>query len=103
MIVRENRLPSRVLVHVRIGDGGFDATIGNLSTRGARLVGVPDGWRGQGPGQMLGQGARVQIQCAGVVQGAEVRWRVDDTCGLQFDQPLDARTITDILSSRRMH
>ena len=42
MLQRATRLPTRVLIHVHTDSGGFDATLGNLSATGARLLGVPD-------------------------------------------------------------
>lgn len=92
MLQRAIRLPSRVLVQVRSDRGGFDATIGNLSTGGARLLGVPDG--------ILGVGDRIEIHCQGRTHRAEVRWKFDDTCGLQFANPLNQAQIDALLASR---
>lgn len=92
MLQRAIRLPSRVLVQVRCERGGFDATIGNLSAGGARLLGVPD--------DMLTVGDGIDIQCLGRTHRAEVRWKFDDTCGLQFSRPLEPAQIDAILSSR---
>lgn len=92
MLQRAIRLPSRVLVQIRSDQGGFDATIGNLSTSGARLLGVPDG--------MLTVGDHIDILCQGRTHHAQVRWKFDDTCGLQFAQPLDQIQIDAILGSR---
>lgn len=95
MLQRAQRLPSRVLVLVRAPGGSFDATIGNLSTSGARLLGVPD--------RMLKVGDRIEIQCLSYTHTAEVRWHFDDTCGLMFADPLDEGQIQAILSSRLLH
>jgi len=92
MLQRAIRLPSRVLVHVRTDRTAFDATIGNLSPGGARLLGVPDG--------ALSVGDRIVIQCLGRLHDAEVRWHFDDTCGLMFSQPLNDAQIAAILASR---
>jgi hypothetical protein len=92
MLQRAIRLPSRVLVQIRSDRGGFDATIGNLSPGGARLLGVPDG--------ILAIGDHIEIQCQGRAHRAEVRWRFDDTCGLQFAHPLEPSQIETILASR---
>lgn len=92
MLQRAVRLPSRVLVRVRTVVTCFDATIGNLSTGGARLLGVPDG--------AVTVGDRITIQCLGRAHEAEVRWHFDDTCGLHFAQPLDDAQIATILASR---
>lgn len=95
MLNRAQRLPSRVLVQIRAPGGAFDATIGNLSTSGARLLGVPE--------RMLRVGDRIEIQCAGRHQTAEVRWHFDDTCGLMFSAPLDDGQIQAMLASRTLH
>ena len=95
MLIREARLPSRVLVHVRFQAGGFNATIGNISTGGARLCGVPED--GPIPGET------VQIECAGLRSLAQNRWKVDDTCGVMFSEPLDRHQIETILASRWLH
>lgn len=92
MMNRAVRLPTRALVQVRAPQGGFDATLGNVSAGGARLLGVPEG--------MLSVGDRVDIQCAGQRHRAEVRWHFDDTCGLMFETPLTDWQIMTILASR---
>jgi hypothetical protein len=92
MLQRAFRLPSRVLVQVRTPRGAFDATIGNLSAGGARLLGVPDG--------SIAVGDRIGIQCLGHLHDAEVRWHFDDTCGLMFIRPLETGQIAAILASR---
>jgi len=92
---RAYRLPSRVLVQVRTPEGGFDATIGNLSNSGARLLGVPD--------RMVKVGDQLDIQCQGHRHLAEVRWHFDDTCGLMFQTPLADAQIDAILGSRRLN
>ena len=92
MLQRANRLPSRVLIQVRTADSVFDATIGNLSSGGARLVGVPD--------SALKVGERIDIQTPGKSLVAEVRWNFDDTCGLLFAQPISPTDISTILGSR---
>lgn len=95
MLQRAQRLPSRVLVQIRAPGGGFDATIGNLSQTGARLLGVPE--------RRLKVGDRIEVQCLGQAHAAEVRWHFDDTCGLMFADPLDTRQIEAILASRILH
>lgn len=95
MLQRAQRLPTRVLVQVRAPGGAFDGTIGNLSTTGARLLGVPE--------RMLKVGDRIEIRCLGRTHAAEVRWHFDDTCGLLFVDPLDDRQIQAVLSSRLLH
>lgn len=95
MYQRAVRMPLRALVQVKAPTGGFDATIGNLSHGGARLVGVPD--------RMLMVGDRVEIQVLGRSHAAEVRWHFDDTCGLMFPQPLADEEIQSILMSRLLH
>ena len=95
MMIREARLPSRVLVHVRSHGGVFNATIGNLSAGGARLCGVPE----TGPQA----GDVVQIEYAGLRSLAQIRWKVDDTCGVQFNEPLDRHQIESMLASRWLH
>ena len=89
---RALRLPSRVLVQVRAPRGTFDATIGNLSGSGARLLGVPD--------RMLRIGDRINIHCSGQDHVAEVHWHFDDTCGVMFLAPLSEGNIVTILGSR---
>ncbi|MCB1389587.1 MAG: PilZ domain-containing protein [Rhodobacteraceae bacterium] len=89
---RALRLPTRALVQVRAPRGAFDATLGNLSTGGARLLGVPD--------RMLRIGDWVDILCVGHQHPAEVRWHFDDTCGLMFETPLTEYQIATILGSR---
>lgn len=86
---RALRLPSRALVQVRAQRGGFDATLGNLSAGGARLLGVPD--------RMLRIGDWIEIVCAAQQHPAEVRWHFDDTCGLMFETPLTDFQIITIL------
>jgi len=95
MLQRAQRLPSRVLVQVRAPAGAFDATMGNLSAGGARLLGVPD--------RMVHVGDALTIRCYGVSHGAEVRWHFDDTCGLMFDRPLDEAQIAAILAARLLN
>ena len=95
MLQRATRLPTRVLIHVHTDSGGFDATLGNLSATGARLLGVPD--------QALRVGDQVDILCQGQSHRAEVRWHFDDTCGLMFSGPLDEGQITTILASRMIN
>jgi len=95
MLQRAARLPSRVLIQVRTTDGVFDATIGNLSPGGARLLGVPD--------HALKVGERIDIQAFGRQLQAEVRWNFDDTCGLLFSSPLSQTDIVAILGSRTIH
>lgn len=95
MLIREARLPTRVLVHVRAQAGVFNATIGNLSAGGARLCGVPD----DGPRA----GEVVQIEYAGLRSLAQIRWKVDDTCGVMFHEPLDRHQIEAMLASRWLH
>ncbi len=95
MLQRATRLPSRVLIQVRTADTVFDATIGNLSAGGARLLGVPD--------RALKVGERIDIQAMGKHLQAEVRWNFDDTCGLMFSNPLTQTDITAILGSRTFH
>ena len=92
---RAYRLPSRVLVQVRTPEGGFDATIGNLSNSGARLLGVPD--------RMVKVGDQLDIQSQGHRHLAQVRWPFDDTCGLMFQTPLADAQIDAILGSRRLN
>ena len=74
MLIREARLPTRVLVHVRAQAGVFNATIGNLSAGGARLCGVPD----DGPRA----GEVVQIEYAGLRSLAQIlqRGQLHRTC-----------------------
>ena len=93
MLQRAIRLPSRVLIHVRTANGSFDATIGNLSAGGARLLGVPDG--------MLRVGDVIDLHGLGCLHQAEVRWHFDDTCGLMFARPLAPDHIAAILGARR--
>lgn len=95
MLQRATRLPSRVLVQVRTPGSVFDATIGNLSSGGARLLGVPD--------RALKVGERIDIQAMGRHLQAEVRWNFDDTCGLMFSQPLSQADISAILGSWTLH
>lgn len=95
MLHRAQRLPTRVLVQVRAPGGGFDATIGNVSAGGARLVGVPD--------RMLRVGDHVEICAPGQALLAEVRWHFDDTCGLMFAEPLDDARINALLGARLLH
>ncbi|MCB1405642.1 MAG: PilZ domain-containing protein [Rhodobacteraceae bacterium] len=95
MLQRASRLPSRVLVQVRTQGAVFDATIGNLSPGGARLLGVPD--------RALKVGERIDIQAMGRNLQAEVRWNFDDTCGLMFAQPLSQTDISAILGSWTLH
>ena len=92
MLQRATRLPVRVLVQVQTPRGVFDATIGNLSTSGARLVGVPD--------RKVAVGDRIEIRCPEHTHQAEVRWHFDDTCGLLFTAPLNDLQIDAILASR---
>lgn len=92
MLQRAARLPSRILVQVRTPNGRFDATIGNLSAGGARLLGVPDG--------MLKVGEMITIICLNRPHRAQVRWHFDDTCGLQFSQPLSEGEIDAMRTSR---
>jgi len=92
MYNRAARLPSRVLIQVRTSAAVFDATLGNLSPGGARLVGVPD--------QALKIGEQIDIQAVGHHHRAQVRWNFDDACGLMFIQPLTVGDISAILSSR---
>lgn len=92
MLQRAVRLPSRTLVQVQTPKGRFDATIGNLSPGGARLLGVPDG--------MLNVGDMLTIICLNQPHRAQVRWHFDDTCGLQFSQPLTEREIDAMRTSR---
>lgn len=91
MLQRVQRLPTRVLVHVRTPGGEFKATITNLSLTGARLLGVPE--RGLKVADMI------EIRCLGRIQHAKVRWLLDDTCGLMFANPLDEHQIAAILAS----
>ena len=95
MLQRATRLPVRVLVHVHTPRGVFDATIGNLSTSGARLVGVPD--------RMVSVGDTIEIHCPDRMHQAEVRWHFDDTCGLMFPAPIDHDQIAAILGSRLLN
>lgn len=95
MLQRATRLPTRVLIHVHTDSGEFDATIGNLSPTGARLLGVPE--------HAVRVGDRIDIQCLGQTHRAEVRWHFDDTCGLLFSGPLEERQITKILASRMIN
>ena len=92
---RAARLPSRVLIQVRTPGAVFDATIGNLSSGGARLLGVPD--------EMLKVGDTLEIQARGRNHGAHVRWHFDDTCGLMFSKPLSAAEISTILGARTVN
>ena len=94
MLNRALRLPTRAFVQVRSPRGGFDATIGNLSAGGARLVGVPE--------QTIIVGDWIAIHCVGQNFMAEVRWHFDDTCGLMFEDPLTDDQIMTILGSRVM-
>lgn len=91
MIYRERapRLASRAFVQVRAPMGAFDCTLGNVSSGGARLLGVPEG--------KLNIGDWVDISVAGQHHPAEVRWHFDDTCGLMFETPLTDYQITQIL------
>ncbi len=91
---RALRLPSRVFVQVRSPRGSFDATLGNLSAAGARLLGVPD--------RMLRIGDWVDVLCTGQQHQAEVRWHFDDTCGLMFADPLTEYQITTFLGARAL-
>lgn len=92
---RALRLPTRALVQVRALMGLFDATLGNVSANGARLLGVPD--------RMLRIGDFVAILCVGHQHPAEVRWHFDDTCGLMFEEPLSEYQIEAILGSRVLY
>ena len=92
---RATRVPSRVLVQVRTADAVFDATIGNLSRDGARLLGVPD--------SALKAGDHIDIQTQGKSITAEVRWNFDDTCGLLFAMSISRSDIQTILGSRSFH
>ena len=92
MLQRAHRFPSRILVNVRAPAGAFDATMGNLSAGGARLLGVPD--------RMVHVGETLMIRCFGLSHMAEVRWHFDDTCGLMFARPLEEAQISVILASR---
>ena len=95
MLQRAVRLPTRVLIQVRYGDLVFDATIGNISAGGARLLGVPD--------DALKVGETIDIHALGKQMRAEVRWHIDDTCGLMFDKPLSGHEISEILGARTFH
>lgn len=95
MLQRATRLPSRVLIQVRTAEAVFDATIGNLSCGGARLLGVPD--------HALQVGQRIDIHAMGKCLAAEVRWNFDDTCGLMFAKPISHDDIDAILGSRTLH
>lgn len=92
---RAIRLPTRALIHVRTPNTDFDATIGNVSNDGARLLGVPD--------DLLEVGDTLEIVVCGHAHVAEVRWHIDDTCGLMFSQPLTALQIATILGSQHIH
>lgn len=92
MLQRARRLPSRVLVQVRTSRGSFDATIGNISAGGARLLGVPE--------DMVSVGDRIVISCLSRPQAAHVRWHFDDTCGLMFEKPLTDAEINTIRAAR---
>lgn len=92
MLRRETRVPTRALVHVKTRDATFDATIGNVSAAGARLLGVP--LNGLSTGDM------VRIYSPAGPQDAQVRWQYDDTCGLLFDHQLDQRAMRAMLSAR---
>ena len=92
---RALRLPTRALVQVRAPRGAFDATLGNLSAGGARLLGVPD--------RMLRIGDWIEILCAGRAHPAEVRWHFDDTCGLMFETALTDYQIVQILGARKTY
>lgn len=92
MLQRAARLPSRALVHVHSPCGSFDATIGNISQTGARLLGVPE--------DMLSVGEKIVITCQTRRHRAQVRWHFDDTCGLMFERPLKTDEIDAIRSSR---
>lgn len=92
MLQRAVRLPSRVLVQVRTSRGSFDATIGNISAGGARLLGVPE--------DKLAVGDRIVISCLSHPHSAVVRWHFDDTCGLMFEKPLTTDEINTIRSAR---
>ena len=91
MIYRERapRLASRAFVTVRGPMGAFDCTLGNVSSGGARLLGVPEG--------KLHIGDWVDVSVAGQHCPAEVRWHFDDTCGLMFETPLTDYQISLIL------
>lgn len=95
MQIRALRLPTRALVQVRAPQGTFDATLGNLSAGGARLLGVPD--------RTLRIGDWVEVVSAGQLYSAEVRWQFDDTCGLMFETPLSDQQITTILGRRMIY
>jgi len=92
MHLRADRLPTRVLIQVRTAAKVFDATLGNLSASGARLVGVPD--------RALKIGELIDINALGRHHKAQVRWNFDDACGLMFLQPLSQAQISAILGSR---
>lgn len=92
MYRRAERLPTRVLIQVRTAARVFDATLGNISAGGARLVGVPDG--------ALKVGELIDLNALGRHHKAQVRWNVDDACGLMFLKPVSQAQITAILGSR---
>ncbi|GAB4262297.1 MAG: hypothetical protein Kow0013_07730 [Pararhodobacter sp.] len=92
MLHRAVRLPSRMLVAVRTRKGTFNATIGNISARGARLCGLPD--------RITAVGDRLDILVLEHRYPAEVRWQIDDTCGVMFARPLETGEIAAILGSR---
>ncbi|PVH29121.1 PilZ domain-containing protein [Pararhodobacter oceanensis] len=92
---RAARLPTRALIHVRTPTSEFDATIGNVSADGARLLGVPD--------DMLEVGDTLEIVVGNYHHLAEVRWHIDDTCGLAFNTSLSALQIATILGSQHIH
>ncbi|MCW1931777.1 hypothetical protein [Pararhodobacter zhoushanensis] len=92
MLNRALRLPTRAFVQVRSPRGAFDATLGNLSAAGARLVGIPE--------RTIIVGDWIGIHCVGQNYSAEVRWHFDDTCGLMFEEPLSEYQIMTILGSR---
>ncbi|WP_370205958.1 PilZ domain-containing protein [Pararhodobacter marinus] len=92
---RALRLSTRAFVQVRAPMGAFDATLGNVSSGGARLLGVPD--------RMLRISDWVAIHAAGLSLSAEVRWHFDDTCGVMFEDPLTDYQITLILGGRGLY
>lgn len=92
MLMRDNRMPSRALVHVKSRDSTFDATIGNLSPAGARLLGVPL------HGLMTGETIRIYSPAG--PQAAQVHWQFDDTCGLLFDHMLNDREMRAMMAPR---
>ncbi|MFN3953706.1 MAG: PilZ domain-containing protein [Pararhodobacter sp.] len=89
MRYRDHRWPCDYPAVLRLADGLLRTQIINISATGARLK--PVDW--------LAPGDTVELEIAGKLRHAEVRWRRADICGLRFETPLEARDLAQVRRS----